>query len=56
MLGVRPDARAAGLGLQLKLAQRQPALDMGIDLIEWTYDPLQALERPFELREARRRG
>jgi predicted GNAT superfamily acetyltransferase len=43
MLGVTPDARAAGIGAGLKLAQRQAALDMGIDLIEWTYDPLQAM-------------
>jgi predicted GNAT superfamily acetyltransferase len=43
MLGVTKDAREAGLGLRLKLAQRQRALAMGVDLIEWTYDPLQAL-------------
>jgi len=43
MLGVTPDARAGGLGLRLKLAQREHAMRMGIDLIEWTYDPLQAL-------------
>lgn len=43
MLGVTADARDAGLGARLKLAQRQAALAMGIDLIEWTYDPLQAL-------------
>lgn len=43
MLGVTPDVRAGGLGLRLKLAQRQQALRMGIDVIEWTYDPLQAL-------------
>ena len=42
MLGVTPEMRAAGLGARLKLAQRQAALDMGLDLIEWTYDPLQA--------------
>jgi predicted GNAT superfamily acetyltransferase len=42
MLGVMPEMRAAGLGARLKLAQRQAALDMGLDLIEWTYDPLQA--------------
>jgi predicted GNAT superfamily acetyltransferase len=42
MLGVTADARAHGVGLQLKLAQREAALAMGIDLIEWTYDPLQA--------------
>ena len=43
MLGVMPEMRAAGLGARLKLAQRQAALDMGLDLIEWTYDPMQAL-------------
>ena len=43
MLGVLPSARSAGLGMRLKLAQREAALAMGIDLIEWTYDPLQAL-------------
>jgi predicted GNAT superfamily acetyltransferase len=43
MLGVTPDARDAGLGLRLKLAQREHALRMGIEIIEWTFDPLQAL-------------
>lgn len=43
MLGVAPDARGAGLGMKLKLAQREHALRMGIDVIEWTFDPLQAL-------------
>jgi chorismate synthase len=42
MLGVAADARGTGLGLRLKAAQRQAALDMHVDLIEWTYDPLQA--------------
>jgi len=43
MLGVTRDARDAGLGLRLKLAQRDRALRMGIDLVEWTFDPMQAL-------------
>ena len=47
MLGVSPDARTTGLGRQLKLAQREHALRMGIDLIEWTFDPLQALNAHF---------
>jgi predicted GNAT superfamily acetyltransferase len=47
MLGVSPDARMTGLGRQLKLAQREHALRMGIDLIEWTFDPLQALNAHF---------
>lgn len=43
MLGVLPHAREAGVALELKLAQRQRALEMGIECIEWTFDPLQAL-------------
>jgi predicted GNAT superfamily acetyltransferase len=43
MLGVTEKARSAGVGTQLKLAQRQATLDMGLDLVEWTYDPLQAM-------------
>ena len=43
MLGVTRDARESGLGRALKLAQRDRALAMGIELIEWTFDPLQAL-------------
>jgi predicted GNAT superfamily acetyltransferase len=42
MLGVVPTARSSGLGTRLKIAQRARALEMGIDLVEWTYDPLQA--------------
>jgi predicted GNAT superfamily acetyltransferase len=43
MMGVTPDARGSGLGRQLKLSQRDAALAMGIDLVEWSYDPLQAV-------------
>ncbi len=43
MLGVLPDYRSSGLGRQLKLAQRERALAAGVDLIEWTFDPLQAV-------------
>jgi predicted GNAT superfamily acetyltransferase len=42
MLGVAPPARGQALGLRLKLAQRERALARGIDLVEWTYDPLLA--------------
>jgi predicted GNAT superfamily acetyltransferase len=43
MLGVLPPVRESGVGARLKLAQREAALQMGIALIEWTFDPLQAL-------------
>jgi predicted GNAT superfamily acetyltransferase len=42
MLAVRPDLRDAGLGMRLKLAQRDHALRTGIPLITWTFDPLQS--------------
>ncbi len=43
MLGVLPEYRNSGLGRTLKLAQRHKALAQGYELIEWTYDPLQAM-------------
>jgi len=43
MLGVVPEFRNDGVGLELKLLQRERTLAMGLDLIEWTYDPMQAL-------------
>ncbi|HLT27672.1 MAG TPA: hypothetical protein VK047_13385 [Zeimonas sp.] len=43
MMGVVPECRATGLGRTLKLAQRARALALGVDLIEWTFDPLQAV-------------
>jgi predicted GNAT superfamily acetyltransferase len=43
MMGVVPGTREAGLGRRLKLAQRERALAMGLELIEWTFDPLQAI-------------
>jgi predicted GNAT superfamily acetyltransferase len=46
MAGVLPEYRG-GLGLRLKLAQRDRALAQGYDLIEWTFDPLQAMNAHF---------
>jgi predicted GNAT superfamily acetyltransferase len=43
MMGVLPEHRRGGLGRRLKLAQRDRALAAGFDLMEWTFDPLQAL-------------
>ena len=43
MAGVLPDYQSRGLGYQLKLLQRERALNAGLDLVQWTYDPLQAM-------------
>ena len=41
MLGVLPEYRDTGIGRRLKLRQREEALARGIQLIEWTFDPLE---------------
>jgi predicted GNAT superfamily acetyltransferase len=41
MLAVRKDHRNGGLGRRLKLLQREEALSRDIELIEWTFDPLE---------------
>jgi predicted GNAT superfamily acetyltransferase len=51
MLGVLDPYRNAGLGFQLKLLQRSRALAMEQDLVEWTFDPLQAPNAHFNLRK-----
>jgi predicted GNAT superfamily acetyltransferase len=49
MLGVLPEYRNAGLGRQLKMRQREDALSRGIDLIEWTFDPLDMKNAYFNI-------
>jgi predicted GNAT superfamily acetyltransferase len=41
MLGVLPEYRNARVGSRLKLRQKEDALARGIELIEWTFDPLE---------------
>ena len=40
MLAVTAQHRDSGLGTRLKIAQKEEALQRGIRLIEWTFDPL----------------
>jgi predicted GNAT superfamily acetyltransferase len=49
MLGVLPAWRDAGIGRRLKLRQREEALGRGIELIEWTFDPLELKNAFFNL-------
>jgi len=49
MLGVLPEYRDRGVGRMLKLAQRDDALSRGIDLIEWTFDPLELKNAFFNI-------
>ena len=41
MMGVLAEYRNLGLGRRLKLLQREEALSCGIQLVEWTFDPLE---------------
>jgi chorismate synthase len=50
MLAVLPEHQKLGLGVRLKWAQRQEALDRGLALITWTYDALQARNANLNLR------
>ena len=47
--GVLPDYQNRGVGYQLKLAQRDFALRLGVRLITWTYDPLESLNARFNI-------
>jgi predicted GNAT superfamily acetyltransferase len=42
MLGVVAEYRGSSLGWRLKAEQRRLVMESGLDLIAWTYDPLQA--------------
>jgi predicted GNAT superfamily acetyltransferase len=49
MVGVIEHYQNRGVGRLLKLAQREDALDRGINLIEWTFDPLQLKNAHFNI-------
>lgn len=49
MAGVRPDWQGKGVGFALKLAQREGVLRQGIELITWTFDPLESRNAHFNL-------
>jgi len=49
MLGVLPAYHNAGIGRRLKLRQREEAMSRGIELIEWTFDPLELKNAFFNI-------
>lgn len=49
MTAVLPDYQNRGIARALKLAQRENALVRGINLIEWTFDPLEIKNAHFNL-------
>ena len=51
LVGVLPEYRDKNVGYLMKTAQRRLALDLGIDKIEWTFDPLQSRNGYFNVRK-----
>jgi len=49
MLGVLPEYHNAGIGRRLKLRQREEAMSRGIELIEWTFDPMELKNAFFNI-------
>ncbi len=49
MVGVLREYQDRGVGRLLKLAQRDDAMARGINMIEWTFDPLQLKNAHFNL-------
>jgi len=49
MLGVKESYRNTGLGRRIKLFQREDAIARGVDLIEWTFDPLEIKNAYFNI-------
>lgn len=49
MAAVLPDHQGQGIGRRLKLRQRADALDRGIELVEWTFDPLEFRNAHFNI-------
>jgi predicted GNAT superfamily acetyltransferase len=49
MLAVRPVLRHGGVGYALKLGQRAQALEQGIAVVRWTFDPMVARNAYFNI-------
>ena len=49
MTAVREDFQGAGIGRRLKWAQRDRALQLGVRLIKWTFEPVKARNAYFNL-------
>ena len=49
MMGVLEGWRGQGVGYRLKLAQREHALAQELELVTWTYDPLESLNAALNI-------
>jgi len=51
MVGVDPEFRGRGVAYALKLKQKAAVLAQGLDLIRWTFEPLEAANAILNLRK-----
>lgn len=51
LVGVLPQYRYLSLGYHIKIYQRDFADDCGLDLVKWTFDPLQSVNANLNLRK-----
>ena len=51
MMGIHPNFQRQKIGYRLKLAQRQVVQQQGLDLITWTYDPLEVGNARLNIRK-----
>ncbi len=49
MTGVLPEWQDRGIGRRIKLAQREEALRAGVEVVEWTFDPLEIRNAYFNI-------
>jgi predicted GNAT superfamily acetyltransferase len=49
LTGVHPAHQSMGVGRMLKFEQRRRAREMGLDVVAWAFDPLQATNAAFNL-------
>jgi chorismate synthase len=50
-MAVRPEYRNSGIGFEMKMVQRQFAIQRGIRLITWTFDPLLSRNAHLNIRK-----
>ncbi len=51
LVGVRKEHRHLGIGLQLKLCQRDFALEANLDLVKWVFDPMRSNNANLNVRK-----
>ena len=51
LLGVRKEHRHLGIGFQLKLYQREFALEANLEVVQWVFDPMRSVNANLNVRK-----